>query len=77
MATARKQYVRTRGKHKLAPPTEGAEFGCFINDVVDGTIQASKALPIRDGQNRLVRIDYDDPDGGPGAGKGGAGTRGN
>jgi hypothetical protein len=44
---------------------------CFINDVLDGTVQATKSFDVRNGQGKLLRIDYDDPDGASGAGRGG------
>lgn len=77
MAMARKTYARTKPKQLAAPATEQASKAAFINDVLDNTIQATTVTSVRNGQGGLVRIEYDDPDGGPGAGQGGAGTRGN
>lgn len=63
MATRRKTFTRTKQAHKDLPADERIEHACFIADALDGTITASRLVEIRDGQNRLVRLDYDDPNG--------------
>lgn len=76
MASARKTYARSKPAHVAAPPTEQAEKASFINDLLDGTIQATTVESIRTPQGLLIRLEYDDPDGPQGAGQGGAGTLG-
>lgn len=77
MASVRKPYTRTKPVHRNLPRTDQVEAACFINDLLDGTIQATNYIEVRNPQGRLVRIDYDDPDGNSGSGQGGAGPRGN
>lgn len=77
MASVRKTYTRSKPAQLKAPSSERAEKTCFINDVITGTIQATKVIEVRTPQGKLIRLEYDDPDGNSGAGKGGAGTRGN
>jgi hypothetical protein len=69
-----KNYVRTKSKHRAAPGGSRADAACFINDVLDGTVQATAVNIIKTPAGVYVRLQYDDPDR-PGAGQGGAGTR--
>lgn len=75
MASRRKTYVRTKPDHTQAPRSEAVEHACFLNDLLDGTIQATALHEVRDGRGRLIRIEYDDPDGASGSAGGGGGTR--
>lgn len=76
MASARKSYARIKQDHARLPATEPFEFAALMADLLDGTIQATAVHEIRTPQGQLIRLEYDDPDGPPGAGRGGAGTRG-
>lgn len=59
MASARKTFTR-RGRN---PREAGDEYerGYFLADLLSGAIAATEMHEIRDGQGRLVRIEYDDP----------------
>ena len=59
MAARRKTYVAHRGP----TPTEAHTFAEFMADLLDGTINAEKLIEVRDGQGRLVLLQYDDPNG--------------
>jgi len=63
MAARRKNYERTRGKHFQMPKSEQFEKACFLDDLLSGTIVATDVQEIRDGQNRLVNLTYNDPNG--------------
>lgn len=69
MASARKSYSRSRPQHIAAPDTERFTKACFINDLLEGVIRATSVSEVRDGNGRLIRLEYDDPQGAaPGAG---------
>jgi hypothetical protein len=74
MASARKIFTRTRPQDVAAPQSDVAERAVFINALLRNEIQATAAHESRTPQGAL-RIEYDDPDGGPGASGGGTGTR--
>ena len=59
MAARRKTYVAHRGP----VPTETHTFAEFMADLLDGTINAERIIEVRDGQGRLVLLQYDDPQG--------------
>lgn len=63
MASRRKQFARSKPAHRGQPAAEQFEFACFMADLLDGTITATALHEVRNGQGRLVRIDYDDPNG--------------
>jgi hypothetical protein len=63
MAAAKKNYARTKQGRANLPKTDEFERACFIEDVLDGTVEASGMEEIRNGQGRLIRIEYDDPSG--------------
>ena len=49
--------------HRGPTPTEAHTFAEFMADLLDGTINAEKLIEVRDGQGRLVLLQYDDPNG--------------
>jgi hypothetical protein len=77
MASVKKTHVKTKTSHNLVKMTDQNRRRVFISDLMEGRIQASKYIEVKDSNGKLARIDYDDPDGGPGVGQGGSGTRGN
>jgi hypothetical protein len=58
MATVRKPYVRTKPAALLAPKIPQAERAAFINDLLDGTVRATKLIELPNGT-----LQYDDPQG--------------
>lgn len=77
MASVKKTHVKSKTSHNSVKMTDQNRRRVFISDLIEGRIQASKYIEVKDSNGKLVRIDYDDPDGGPGVGQGGSGTRGN
>jgi hypothetical protein len=63
MASARKPYARTKPEHAGLPASEVFERACFIDDLLNGRVRATAVHELRDGRGRLVRLDYDDPNG--------------
>lgn len=63
MASRRKTYTRSKPEHLRAPPGEAFQHACFLADLLDGTIVATALHEVRDGNGRLQRIEYDDPNG--------------
>lgn len=74
MASAKKTHTRKPARRHL-PATEDFDYGCFMQDMLEGEIQATTLEEEREG-GKLIKIEYDDPDGDRGAGMGGAGTPG-
>lgn len=63
MAARRKNFIRTRGKHFQLPKSEQFEKACFLDDLLNGAVVATDVQEVRDGQNRLVLLTYNDPNG--------------
>lgn len=61
MASARKSYARSKQDHTRLPATEPFEFAALMADLLDGSVRATALHEVRDGQGRLVRLEYDDP----------------
>lgn len=72
MASARKDYARTKPQHVAAPKTEQAEKASFVDDVLRGAVQAKSVVTKRNPQGRFTGLAYDEPNG-PGAGPAPAG----
>ena len=64
MAAVKKNYARSKPGRQLMPKSDDFERACFMEDLLDGTIEASNMSEVRDAQGRLIRIEYDDPNGG-------------
>lgn len=59
---ASKRYNPTKGRHKHLPTDEEhTRRGCFMADLLDGTIVATTMTESRVGGR--LRIDYEDPNG--------------
>ena len=63
MASAKKIYKRTKPKRFVLPTAEEFERGCFLEDLLDGTVKATGMEEIKNPQGKLLRIEYDDPNG--------------
>ena len=63
MASARKPHAP-----KGRVPSDQHRYHAFIGDLLDGTIAATALHEQRDGQGRIVRLEYDDPNGNGGGG---------
>lgn len=75
MAAVRKPFVRSKPVHVAAPSGSRADAAAFLADLLDGTVRATTVVTVRTPAGTYVRLDYDDPEGRPGAGQGGGGTR--
>jgi hypothetical protein len=58
---SRKTYARSKAQHLKAPTSEQFQRACFLADLLDGTIHPTGVIEIRDGQGRLIRLEYDEP----------------
>ncbi len=63
MASARKTH-----SPKRPTPSEPHRYGAFLGDLLDGSIVATALHEQRNGQGRLIRLEYDDPNGNGGGG---------
>lgn len=63
MASARKNFSRSKQIHGYQPRNEQFEKACFLADLLDGTIKATAVYEVRNAQQRLLRLEYDDPNG--------------
>jgi hypothetical protein len=64
MASARKTYVRTKPAHAAQPQGQQVDSACFINDVLDGTITATRMeIIVAPGNGLYLRTEYIDPNG--------------
>lgn len=61
MASARKTF-KAKGNRRPNEP-ESAQYAGFISELLSGDVKATKLIETRDGQNRLTKLEYDDPNG--------------
>lgn len=58
MASARKTF-----NPKKSGDTDRVVYKSFIDDLLSGTVKAEKLVETKNGQGKLTKLEYDDPNG--------------